>query len=185
MNIPNTISLARFLAAPVIVWLVLSGQMAAAFWLFLAASVSDAVDGLIAKRFGASTVLGGYLDPLADKALLVGVYVVLGVEGHIVLWLVILVAFRDMLIVGGALLFQVLIGTLSINPLMISKVNTVTQVVLAAVVLARFGFDLAVDEVVDEVIAALVIVVAATTLASGGAYVVGWTRRAARVESPD
>ena len=181
MNIPNTISLARLLAAPVIVWLVLSGQMAAAFWLFLAASVSDGVDGLIAKRFGASTVLGGYLDVLADKAMLVGVYVALGAEGYIGLWLVILVAFRDLLIVGGALLFQVLTGTLSIRPLMISKVNTVTQVVLAAVVLARIGFGLA----ADEVIAALVIVVAATTLASGGAYVVGWTRRAARVESPD
>ena len=181
MNLPNVISLARLFTAPLIVWLILTDKTAFAFWAFLAASVSDAVDGFIAKRFGQSTVLGGYLDPIADKAMLVSVYIVLGAEGHLALLLVILVVFRDMLIVGGALLFRLLFGSLRMNPLMISKVNTVAQIVLAAVMLAHLGLDLALDEIVGV----LAYVVAATTLVSGGAYVVEWTRRAARVEPPE
>ncbi len=181
MNVPNTISLARLFAAPLTVWLILTGELAPAFWIFLAAGISDAVDGLIAKRYEGETVLGAYLDPIADKALLVSVYVALGSEGFLELWLVILVVFRDMLIVGGALLFWLLSRSLSIEPLMISKVNTVVQMVLAAVVLASLGLDLGMNEVVGV----LVFLVAATTLASGGAYVVEWTRRAAGVEAAE
>ncbi len=181
MSFANAISLARLFTSPLIVWLILTGEMAFAFWVFLAAGVSDAVDGFIAKRIEKATVLGAYLDALADKALLVGVYVALGVEGHLELWLVILVVFRDILIVGGAILFRLLTRTLTMQPLMVSKVNTVTQIVLAGVVLGRLGLDIA----IDEVVVVLVYAVAATTLASGGAYLIDWTRRAARVESPE
>ncbi len=181
MSYANALSLARLFTSPLIVWLILTGEMAFAFWVFLAAGVSDAVDGFIAKRIEKATVIGAYLDALADKALLVGVYVALGVEGHLELWLVILVVFRDILIVGGALLFRLLTRTLTMQPLMVSKVNTVTQIVLAAVVLGRLGLDIA----IVEVVMVLVYAGAATTLASGGAYLIVWTRRAARVESPE
>ena len=181
MSFANALSLARLFTSPLVVWLILTGEMAFAFWVFLAAGVSDAVDGFIAKRIEKATVLGAYLDALADKALLVGVYVALGVEGHLELWLVILVVFRDILIVGGAILFRLLTRTLTMQPLMVSKVNTVTQIVLAAVVLGRLGLDVA----IDGVVVVLVYAVAATTLASGGAYLIDWTRRAARVESPE
>ncbi len=181
MSFANAISLARLFTSPLIVWLILTGEMAFAFWVFLAAGVSDAVDGFIAKRIEKATVLGAYLDALADKALLVGVYVALGVEGHLELWLVILVVFRDILIVGGAILFRLLTRTLTMQPLMVSKVNTVTQIVLAAVVLGRLGLDIA----IGGVVVVLVYAVAATTLVSGGAYLIDWTRRAARVESPE
>ena len=178
MNLPNAISLARLFSAPLVVWLILSNEITAAFWLFLIAAVSDGVDGFIAKRLGTTTVLGGFLDPIADKVLLVGAYAALGSNGLLELWLVILVIFRDLLIVGGALLFRLLTRSLDMEPLMISKVNTVAQIVLAAVVLGDIGLDLGLAMIVD----ALVLVVAATTLASGAAYVVQWTRRAAGVE---
>ena len=77
---------------------------AAAFLLFLAAGISDAVDGFLAKRFGMTTELGAYLDPLADKALIVSIYVTLGITGVIPRWLVILVVSRDIMIVGAVML---------------------------------------------------------------------------------
>jgi cardiolipin synthase len=181
VNFPNAISLARLLSAPLTVWLILSGEMRLAFWLFLAASLSDGVDGFIAKKFGRATVLGSYLDPIADKALLVSVYVALGGGGYIDLWLVILVVFRDLLIIGGALLLWLMTRTLTTKPLMISKINTVAQIALAGVMLGQLGLGL----VFDELVRVLVYAVAVTTLASGGSYLVTWTRRAARVETSE
>jgi cardiolipin synthase len=175
VNLPNLITFGRLFAVPVMVWLLLRGQYPAAFWLFVAAGISDAVDGFIAKRFRAVTVLGSYLDPLADKALLVSVYVTLGEQGHMPVWLVILVVFRDVLIVGGAILFETLTHALTMEPLLISKINTAAQIVLAAVVLAGLGLDLQPNAVSDVLMG----LVALTTVLSGGAYVVTWTRRAA------
>ncbi|MDP6926510.1 MAG: CDP-alcohol phosphatidyltransferase family protein, partial [Rhodospirillales bacterium] len=108
MNLPNSITLARLFCVPVVVWLILVDRMGAAFWVSFAAAISDAIDGIIAKRFRMETVLGGFLDPIADKALLVCVYIALGYEGYLPEWVVILVVFRDALIIGGALLFHTL-----------------------------------------------------------------------------
>lgn len=178
MNLPNFISLGRLLSVPVMVWLILGGRMEAAFWVFVAAGASDAVDGFLAKRLQAQTVLGGVLDPIADKALLVGAYVTLGQQGLIQTWLVILVVFRDLLIVGGALVFQALTSSLTMQPLIISKINTAAQIVLAAMVLARHGLGLE----LDAAIVPLVYFTAATTFVSGAIYVVRWTRRASQLE---
>lgn len=179
MNLPNLISLARLLSAPIAVWLILSGEMAIAFWLFVAAGVSDAVDGFLATRFDARTNLGRYLDPVADKALLMGVYVALGSLTHLPGWLVILVVFRDILIIGGALLIRIFTEqAMRFEPLKISKVNTVMQIVLPGVVLARLGLGLD-DAGVTE---ALIYIVAATTFLSGGAYVGRWYQGAADAE---
>ena len=104
MSIPNLITLARILLVPVVVWAIASGQMLIAFLLFVAAGVSDAVDGFLAKRFGMTSELGAYLDPLADKVLIVSIYVALGITGALPRWLVILVVSRDILIVGGVML---------------------------------------------------------------------------------
>ncbi|MFQ5784378.1 MAG: CDP-alcohol phosphatidyltransferase family protein [Alphaproteobacteria bacterium] len=178
MSLPNFISLARLFAAPLIVWLILTGEISLAFWAFIAAGISDGVDGFIAKRFDRTTELGGYLDPIADKVLLVGVYVALGSEGLVDLWLVILVVFRDLLIVGGALLLWLLSRPLRMTPLMVSKVNTVAQIVQASVVLGGFGLGV----LVEPLTGVLSYVVAATTLLSGALYVVKWTRRATGME---
>src|ERR1051326_9618384 len=86
------------------VWAIMNWWMLAAFLLFLAAGVSDAIDGYLAKRFAMTSDLGAYLDPLADKALIVSIYVTLGVSGEIPVWLVILVVSRDIMIVGAVLL---------------------------------------------------------------------------------
>src|SRR5664280_1460628 len=104
LSIPNLITLGRILLVPIVVWAIASGTMWIAFVLFLAASVSDAVDGFLAKRFNMTTELGAYLDPLADKALIVSIYLTLGVSDLIPRWLVILVVSRDILIVGGIML---------------------------------------------------------------------------------
>lgn len=178
--LPNLISLARLLAVPVAVWLILTDKFTAAFWLFVLAGISDALDGFIAKHFTGRTMLGGYLDPLADKALLVSVYVALGYHGHIVVWLVILVVFRDVVIIGGAILYHTLTQSLKMQPLFISKLNTVAQIAFAAVLLARLGvgFD---DRGALEI---LVHVVAATTILSGAAYLTIWGWRIARMENP-
>lgn len=176
--VPNLITLARLLSVPVTVYLILQDYFAAAFWIFLAAGLSDAVDGLVAKHFRVTSLVGSFLDPLADKALLMAVYVALGSLGHIPLWLVILIVFRDLLIIGGALLFQTLTHSLKMEPLFISKVNTVAQITLAGIVLAGLGLE-ASGGWLEPV---LVYAVAATTLASGAAYVVKWGRRAVTYE---
>ena len=178
MNVPNLITLARLVSAPVVVWLILEGWIMAAFWVFLAAAVSDAADGIIAKRFDAETVFGGFIDPIADKVLLVSVYVSLGYRGFMEDWLVIMVVFRDALIVGGALLFQTITQSLSMQPLMISKVNTFVQLVFAAIVLGSRGYGI--DDL--GLLAVLTYIVAATTILSGGVYVITWSQRASALE---
>lgn len=174
--LPNFLSMSRLLAVPLAIWLMLSGHMTGAFWVFVLAGVTDALDGFFARQFGVRSVLGSYLDPIADKALLMSAYVTLGLLGHVESWLVILVVFRDLLIMGGALLFLVFAGSLYMRPLLISKVNTTAQILLAALVLARLGLGL--DD--GGLAGALVYVVAATTFASGAAYLALWGLRLVR-----
>ena len=180
MNLPNFITLGRLLAVPVEIWLVLSGELTAAFALFVLAGLSDGVDGYIAKRFDQRTELGALLDPIADKALLVSLFVTLGLSGHLPNWLVILVVFRDVLIVGGFLLGSVLGGESRARPLLISKANTGFQILLVAYTLARLGLGFA-DRGIGTALAYLV---AATTVLSGAAYLVRWARTLAGMEPP-
>ncbi|MBP2227457.1 cardiolipin synthase [Azospirillum agricola] len=176
MSVPNIITFLRILAVPLAMYMILTGNMVWAFGLFVAAGLSDALDGAIARMFRARTVLGGYLDPLADKALIVGVYVALGHVGLIPLWLVMLVVFRDVMIIAGVILLFTLKETLAMQPLYISKVNTVVQIALAAAVLAPAALGLPNPRLFEmELVEALVYVCAATTAASGLAY----ARRAA------
>ena len=179
MNPPNIISLGRLLVTPIIAWLMLTGAHEGAFWLFLLAAFSDALDGAIAKRFDMVTLLGSYLDPIADKVMLVSVFLVLGSLGHLPLWIVLLVFSRDALIVGGALLLALLgRSILRMKPLMVSKVNTVCQIVLAAAVLGLIGLDLSVDllSTLGGIVDILMFAVAASTLVSGAVYLVSWAR---------
>ena len=181
MNLPNFISLGRLLSVPATIWFIVSGHMGAAFWLFAAAGASDAVDGFIAKRFGMNTRLGYYLDPLADKALLVSVYITLGTAGYLADWLVILVVSRDLLIVGAVLLAFTLGQRIEFQPLLLSKANTLAQIVLAAAVLAELGLGLA----LGDTVVALVYVVGATTVLSGATYLVQWVGAVSRVETSE
>jgi cardiolipin synthase len=178
LNLANLITLGRLLSVPVLVWLILAGEFTVAFWMFVLAGVSDGVDGFIAKRFDMRTEIGALLDPVADKTLLVSTYVTLGVAGQLPTWLVILVVSRDLMIVGGFLIVQLLAETTRREPLFISKANTTLQLVLAALTLARLGFDLA-----DHGLGAgLILAVAATTILSGAAYLVRWAHSLAGAE---
>ncbi len=179
MNAPNLITLARLMSVPVAVWLVLGNEFTAAFWLFVAAGVSDGIDGFIAKHFDQRTALGALLDPIADKALLVSMFVTLGIAGRLPNWLVILVVFRDILIVGGFVLAIVVTQPLRWEPLAISKLNTALQIALIAVLLGRLGLDVE-DFGLTRV---LIYTVGTTTVLSGAAYLVRWVRALAGDET--
>lgn len=178
MSIPNIITLVRILLVPVIVWAIASGQMEIAFAVFVVAGISDAVDGFLAKRFNMASELGALLDPLADKALLVSIYVALGIWGAFPRWIVILVVSRDIMIVGAVIVSWLFDRPIPMKPLMISKANTVAQVALAALVLAALGFGF--DPSPYELI--LMICVAVLSLVSVAFYVVEWVRHMSTVE---
>ena len=172
MNIPNLITLARILSVPIMVWAISSGEMLFAFVLFVLAGLSDAVDGYLAKRFGTASELGAYLDPIADKALIVSIYVTLGISGAVHRALVILVVSRDIMIVGAVMLAWVVGKPIAAKPLLVSKLNTGAQLAFAAFVLASLGFGFRAEAIRD----AGAIVVAALTLLSIAAYVREWVR---------
>jgi len=164
---------------PVVVWAIASGEMRFAFLLFMVAAISDAVDGFLAKRFGMTTELGAYLDPLADKVLIVSIYVTLGINGFIPRWIVILVVSRDFMIVGAILLSWLVDRPVRVKPLTISKLNTAAQIVYAGLVLASFGFELNAERLLTFVMA----LVAALTLLSVGFYVAEWVRHMNEAEA--
>jgi cardiolipin synthase len=173
LNVPNLITLGRILLVPIVVWAISSpGAMWIAFVLFVVAGVSDAVDGFLAKRFGMASELGAYLDPLADKALIVSIYLTLGINGAIPRWLVILVVSRDILIVGGIILSWLVGKPLKIKPLLVSKLNTAAQIMFACVVLGSLGFGIN----ANKLMLVLMGLVTALTLLSVAAYVAEWVR---------
>ena len=179
MTIPNLISIGRLLLVPLIVWLIVAGQHGAAFVFFVVAGVSDAVDGFLARTFDLRSDLGEYLDPIADKALLVSIYISLAYVEAIPPWLAILVVSRDLLIVGAVVLSWMLGEPVATKPHRISKVNTLVQIALAALVLAdlAFALDLATLRLV------MIYVVAALTVVSGGDYLIDWVRHMAGGEA--
>lgn len=173
VNFANALTAARLVAAPVIVWLVVSEDLAAAFWLFVAAGVTDIADGYVAKHLSMSTNFGRYFDPAADKILLVSMYVSLGVAGLISVWLVALVVARDVLLVVGALIMMAIDRASAPDPLLISKINTLAQIVLAATVLFAAAHGLGWTRFTDM----FALAVGATTVGSGVAYIAVVSRR--------
>jgi cardiolipin synthase len=173
LTLANMVTFARLCAVPLSVWLVLEHRFSQAFFLFVAAGLSDAVDGWLARRNGGGNSVGALLDPVADKALLVSMYVTLAAVSVLPDWLAILVVFRDLVIVGGVVVFSLLGQSVLIRPLYVSKLNTALQIVLVAASLLLCGFGLA----APRAMMALVWLVAATTLGSGAAYVWVTVRR--------
>ncbi|MES2193027.1 MAG: CDP-alcohol phosphatidyltransferase family protein [Pseudomonadota bacterium] len=178
MSIPNIITLGRILLVPVIVWAIASNQMAIAFAIFIVAGVSDAVDGFLAKRFNMASELGALLDPIADKALLVSIYIALGTWGAVPRWIVILVVSRDLMIVAAVIVSWLVGKPIPMKPLMVSKLNTVAQVAFAALVLASLGFGFN-PLPYDHILMGFVTVF---TLVSVSLYLVEWVRHMSTVE---
>jgi cardiolipin synthase len=173
-QLPNLLSVARLGFAPLAVTLIVDGRFGMAFWLFVAAAVTDAADGLLARWLDARTALGSFLDPAADKLLLVGTYVALAWRGAIPEWLVILVVFRDVGIVLGLLVLWMAGRPFrSISPTRISKLNTVLQIALVVGTLAVLGLSIDAGWLIEGVVWA----VTATTVASGVGYLRAAMRR--------
>ena len=170
LTLPNLITFARLCAVPLAVWLVIDHRLGSAFALFLAAGVSDAIDGWLARRLGNGNSVGALLDPVADKALLVTMYVTLAAVHEVPDWLAILVVFRDLVIVGGVIVLGLLGRPVVIRPLFVSKVNTALQIMLVALTLFLTGFGTRGPAIAAGLLV-LTWAVGASTLASGAAYV--------------
>ncbi len=172
VTIPNLISILRLFLVPLTIWLISTDKTVWAFIVFVLAGVSDGIDGFLARQFNMGSALGAYLDPLADKALLVSIYVTFAVLNEIPVWLPILVVSRDVLISGGVLLAWMLGVPIRMHPRAVSKLNTLAQITLAALVLGDLAFPIDLSAIRSFT----VYLVGALTLASAGVYAVDWLR---------
>lgn len=172
--LPNAISLLRIaMIAPVLIYIV-EERYGLALLIFFVAGFSDGVDGFLAKRYDWHTRLGALLDPIADKLLVGGTFITLVLTGLIPVWLGVLVIVRDVVIVGGATLYNFLIKPIEGEPTRISKLNTALQLLFVVFVLSHAGFGWP-DQIALTVIGAGVVV---TIVISGIDYVWSWARRA-------
>lgn len=171
LTIPNLLSIGRMALVPLFIIALLDGKAWQALAIFLVAGVTDMLDGAIARLFHQQSVLGRYLDPAADKLLLVSAYVVLAVpgvvkSGGVPVWVTVLVLLRDVIIVVCALVLYLAHHVTTFNPTMLSKVNTVAQIATVGIVLAQ-----AVSGRLELLAVAAVYIVAVLTVASGLDYI--------------
>lgn len=179
MNIrwlPNAISVTRMLLVLPAAWSIARRDDEVALTLIIVAALSDALDGLLAKRFGWVTHAGAILDPLADKLFVAGSFMAAAWAGLVPVWVTVIVVGRDALIVGGAALYRWQVGEFRPQPSVLSKVNTFLQLLLVLAVVMQNYLHI----VPRGVIPALVVAVALSTLISGTDYLFRWGRRLAR-----
>lgn len=172
-HLPNLITLSRIALAPVLILLLREQDYVSSLVVFAVAGVSDGLDGFIAKRFHLTSRLGSILDPLADKILLVSAYVMLTLLEHVPFWLMLTVAFRDLFIIGGYLVYTSMVGPVQMRPSLLSKFNTLMQIALVIVILLQQALTMVYPVMVEG----LVYMVMATTVASGVHYVWLWGMR--------
>lgn len=172
--IPNALCVLRMLLVIPVIWLLLHHEFVATLWIFALAAVTDGLDGFLAKRFGWCTELGRILDPLADKILLVGVFVTLGVMALVPGWLTAVAVGRDVVITSGAIAYQFLYGSPDGKPTVASKLNTLLQIVFVLLVVSAHAVG-RIPHTAITVLGAFVFVVA---VVSGLDYVIAYTRKA-------
>lgn len=172
-DIPNLITFCRILLVGPCAFMMLSERFDVALGLFVLAGISDALDGFLAKYFHWQSRLGSYLDPIADKLLLVSCYLALGHLQLLPLWLVLVVVLRDVIIFGGALAYYFLLRPFEGEPLLLSKLNTLFQLGLVALIL----FDRGVARMPEILISGSILLVTLTTIGSGLLYVRIWGSR--------
>jgi cardiolipin synthase len=173
-SLPNIISTLRILLVPPVVLTMLEQRWGVALPLFLIAGLSDGLDGFLARRYHWTSRLGAILDPIGDKLLMVSSYLVLGWLAILPLWLVVLVILRDVIIMTGTVIYRYVIGIVEFEPILLSKINTICQILLVTLTLCL----LAGLEILAELQTFLIYLVLVTTISSGVAYVVLWGRRA-------
>lgn len=168
--LPNAITLSRIALVPVFILLAKDQDYLPALLVFGVAGVSDGLDGFIARHYNLRTRLGAILDPVADKTLLVSAYVMLSFLGHLPFWLVLSVVFRDVLIVGGYIVYTLAFGSVRMQPSLLSKANTFMQVLLVVAVLVQLAHVLPLAPWLDF----LIYMTLGTTIASGVHYLWSW-----------
>lgn len=168
--IPNALTVARIVLVGPILWFLAQGQTVTAVALFAVAGITDALDGYLARRLNARTALGAALDPIADKALLAGTFIVLAGQGVLPVWLVVLAVGRDLVILLGAAVIRLRWGAFAPMPSPLSKINTAAQVILVVVAL---GHTVVAPDTARPVLDGLIGTVALTTVLSGLGY--AWT----------
>lgn len=171
-SLPNFITITRLVLTPAVIAMVAEERWKAAFLIFVVAGVSDALDGWLARTFSLQSELGAVLDPLADKALIISIYVSLAISGHAPIWLAILIVSRDMLIVGGVAVARFLSRPMEVRPHVASKMTTAAQLMLAALILAGEAYGLRLEALETILIGS----VTALTIASASVYLWLWVR---------
>lgn len=166
-QLPNLLTLSRIVMVPVVVVLLNAQEYSYALLIFTLAGVTDGLDGWIAKKYQLESALGAMLDPIADKLLLASTYTMLAVLGDIPFWLLVLVIFRDLLIVGGYWVLVAMDKKAEIQPIFVSKLNTFFQILLVVLVLVHQSGWLMLDFLVSATIAMVVL----TSISSGICYV--------------
>ena len=173
-HIPNIISLARILLVYPVITSMLAHDYKPAILLFTLAGISDGVDGFLAKQYGWQSRLGSYLDPAADKLLLISCFSTLAWQDQIPAWLAALVIGRDIIIFSGAVAYYFMLNPFDGQPSIISKLNTFCQLALVFVLLLGASTLIPIPTLIPDSMIALVTL---TTLASGILYVYAWGTR--------
>jgi cardiolipin synthase (CMP-forming) len=176
-HIPNALCVLRILLVVPVVWLLMEAEYRLTLWLFAFAAATDGLDGFLAKRFNWTSELGKILDPLADKILLVGVFITLAFLGLVPAWLAVVAVARDVTITIGAITYNRLYGDLQGRPTAVSKLNTLCQILYLLLVVASQAAAVSAEPLVT-ILGALVFV---TTVVSGIDYVITYTRKAIEV----
>ena len=178
LNVPNILTLARIIITPVIVYAILSGEAVMALILMVAAGITDMLDGAIARYFDMRTTVGAYLDPLADKLMLISMFVTLFIIGEVPLFLFLAVIFRDVIIVVGAMAYEMVTHSLKMEPSLASKATTFMQIIYVVTMLLHMAYPLG-----ESWIEAVVWITFVVTCISGLHYMLVWTRKAVTEES--
>ena len=178
-QIPNIITVLRILLVLPTAWLLWHSRYSEAFVLAVIAGASDALDGFLARRFNWLSRFGAAMDPVADKLLVIVLFVVFTLQGHLPLWLAVLVIMRDVVILSGAGFYRLFFEPINFSPTFVSKANTALQLVTLGLLLfglCEFGMvsELAMRVVNPFCFAALAVL----GVWSGVDYVVTWGRRA-------
>lgn len=173
LTLPNALTGFRLVLAPVVVWHILAADMWGAFWWFAVAAVTDLLDGNLARLLDQKSVLGAWLDPIADKAMLLSTLLALAWAGSLPSWLAVVVVLRDAVVLGGAGAYRMLTGRLEVAPTLSGKAATFAEFTLVSLILA----DLALGPGLIEWLEALIVLTAILVVASGLHYVVLWSRK--------
>ena len=176
MNFANIITVVRLLFTPIIIWLIFSSYYYLGLIFFVLSGLSDALDGFIAKQFNQRTILGSYLDPVADKTLIVSSILALGYMGAIPSWLIILIVSRDLAILGAVIISWLVERSLKIEPIISSKINTFLQIFYIGLILLNLSSKEEMVYLNIFILPTFSILIALSTLTSWFSYLILWLR---------